>query len=86
MKKTLIMRAVNRGRGIETNDAASAMQILQGGKKDKRGEYQPLTLRQSEQISRNLTGIATIVSYAAYRRGFFTGGDVNADFKLVNNT
>ena len=84
--KTLIMRAVNRGRGIETNDAASAMQILQGGKKVKRGEYQPLTLRQSEQISRNLTGIATIVSYAAYRRGYFTGGDVNADFKLVNNT
>ena len=91
--KTLLMRSINRARGIETDDAAGIAQLLSGGKKVEKtgiksktiGEFQPLTLKQSEQIARNITGWATVASFMAYRRGYFTGGDVNANFKLINN-
>ena len=92
--KVLLMRFINRSRGIETDEAARLSQLLSGGREARKGkgikskligEFQPLTLKQSEQISRNITGIASIMGLMAYRRGHFTNGDVNADYKLVNN-
>ena len=83
--KTILMRNINRARMEEVDDAASIRQLWNGGDPVTTRKFQPITLRQSEQISRNITGTATIFALMQYRRGNFTDGNVNADYKLINN-